>query len=545
MPALEAETMGSLLGSDNSRLLKLYHLGVILSVAYVFYLVGLVVYRLWFHPLAKFPGPAWLAVSDIPYLYLANYRGIFAARVLDLHRRYGKVVRVGTNRLVVDGSVGWNDIFSHRPGGDATEFPKAPGSFAAPDGTTLLTAPNRENHRRQRRILAHAFSEAALAEQEALIMHYVDLCMRRLSEVSRGGQPIDLMVWLNYITFDIIGDLSFGESFGSLEQSNYHFWVRNIIKSIKGASQRRFFRGIGLTALSRFTPGNPVQGMLDNLKYAQGKAAARMALGETPLAPAWDGEVDAQGRPAMKPRRDFMSYMMRKSGDGQGMTNQEKLNNANTLILAGSETTATNLSTLFFELSVPRNRAIKEAVVAEIRSKFRREADVNFKSVQRDELPFLHACIEESLRIHPPVVETPARVSPGATIDGHFVPKGALVTIYQNSTYRNPDNFIEPNKFLPQRFLPPSHPMYDARLANGSNMAAFKPFSYGPRDCLGKNLAYAEMHLIACRLFLRFDMELAEETSEDWLDSQICYVVWQKDPLMVKLTERKDVELKS
>ncbi|TLS22254.1 uncharacterized protein PpBr36_10073 [Pyricularia pennisetigena] len=537
--------MDSFVAVVNSRLLKLYYLGVILAVAYVLYLVGIVIYRLWFHPLAKFPGPVWLAISDFPYLYMANYRGVFAHRALDLHRRYGRTVRIAPNRLMIDGSVGWNDIFAHRPGGDATEFRKSPGTFSSPDGTSLINATTREDHRRQRRALAHAFSEAAMAEQEGLIMHYVDLFICRLSEASQGGsRPVDMMSWLNFLTFDIIGDLSFGESFGSLERGGYHFWVSNIFLAAKGLSRRRFFRQAGLSRLASLDPEQTVSRLEENNKYSHDKASARIELGEEPLAPSWDSPLDAQGRPVMKPRRDFMSYMMRKTGSGDGLSRQEMLYNAATLILAGSETTGTNLSTLFFELCLPRNRAVRDAVVAEVRTKFKREADVNFKAVQASQLPLLHACIEESLRIHPPFAEQPPRVSPGAVVDGQFVPKGTIVTIYQNATYHNPDNFVDPDSFRPQRFLPPTHPMHDARLAAGSNMAAFKPFSYGPRDCLGKNLAYAEMNLVASRLLLRFDVELAEGTSEDWLDSQLSFVIWEKGDLMLKLTERRDLELK-
>lgn len=82
--------------------------------------------------------------------------------------------------------------------------------------------------------------------------------------------------------------------------------------------------------------------------------------------------------------------------------------------------------------------------------------------------------------------------------------------------------------------------MHDKRLAEGSNMAIFKPFSFGPRDCLGKNLAYAELRLIAARFLFRFDFEFAKGTGEDWLDSQSFHGLWNQEPLMMRLIERKD-----
>lgn len=118
-----------------------------------------------------------------------------------------------------------------------------------------------------------------------------------------------------------------------------------------------------------------------------------------------------------------------------------------------------------------------------------------------------------------------------------------FVQVFQNATYHDPENFHLPDSYRPQRFLPQDHPMYDARFAN-DNMACFHPFSAGPRDCIGKNLAYAEMRLIAARILLRFDVELAPGASEDWLEQQRVFVVWKKDPLMLNLTERTGLELK-
>jgi len=69
-----------------------------------------------------------------------------------------------------------------------------------------------------RRMLAHAFSTKALMEQEDIIQGYVDLLIKRVgqryAEKERGpdGEYCNLVKWYNYTTFDIIGDLAFGES---------------------------------------------------------------------------------------------------------------------------------------------------------------------------------------------------------------------------------------------------------------------------------------------------------------------------------------------
>lgn len=68
------------------------------------------------------------------------------------------------------------------------------------------------------------------------------------------------------------------------------------------------------------------------------------------------------------------------------------------------------------------------------------------------------------------------------------------------------------------------------------------PFSFGTRDCLGKNLAYSELRVAIARFLFRFDYELAPG-QEDWMDKSRVIIVWEKGPLKVKLTERKLVPI--
>ena len=91
------------------------------------------------------------------------------------------------------------------------------------------------DHRRMRRILAHAFSETAIAEQEPLVMSYVALLIGQLGNqaTQEPGQRIELTKWYNFITFDIIGDLCMGEPFNTLQEGRYHPWIFEIFRGLK------------------------------------------------------------------------------------------------------------------------------------------------------------------------------------------------------------------------------------------------------------------------------------------------------------------------
>lgn len=105
--------------------------------------------------------------------------------------------------------------------------------------------------------------------------------------------------------------------------------------------------------------------------------------------------------------------------------------------------------------------------------------------------------------------------------------------MYQWSTYRNPKNFADPERFVPERWLPSSHPLYNPKYES-DNKAVFKPFAAGPRDCIGKNLAYAEMRLVVARLLWNFDME-AVPGQDDWISNQRVFIVAEKGDYQVKL----------
>lgn len=97
-------------------------------------------------------------------------------------------------------------------------------------GSLGLFSADGEDHFRQRRQLASAFSEKALREQEPLITYYVDGAMKRLRENAEAGQLVDLSSWFNFVTFDIIGDLMFGHDvFECVEKSRYHPLISQIL----------------------------------------------------------------------------------------------------------------------------------------------------------------------------------------------------------------------------------------------------------------------------------------------------------------------------
>lgn len=218
------------------------------------------------------------------------------------------------------------------------------------------------------------------------------------------GKVVNLVQWYNFTTFDIIGDLMFGEPFGCLEAGGYHPWVATIFDGFKLAVFNQAIKRLPIAGplLRRLIPQNLLKNQIDHLRLSFEKAQKRLESKRTD-------------------REDFMSYILRFN-DEKGMSPDEIGENANILILAGSETTATLLSGTSFWLL--KNPEIYQTLVKEIRSTFSKEEDINSISVTN--LKYLLAVLNEGLRIYPPSPGGLGRISPsgGSIIDGYWVPEG-------------------------------------------------------------------------------------------------------------------------
>ncbi|KAK1991551.1 cytochrome P450 [Colletotrichum falcatum] len=475
-------------------------------------------YNVALHPLRRYPGPKLWAATRVPYA-LMIIRGDPHKTILALHRRYGAdVVRISPNELSFQHPDAWKDIMGFRSvgggGGRRTEENEKDPHSTDERQIEIISA-RRRDHGRYRRVLSHGFSARSMQDQQPIIRSYVDLLVRRLRGLSSGGGgPVDMVAWYNYATFDIIGDLAFGEPFGCLDRSDYHPWVSGIFQNMKMLSLVNLARSFRLLAplLRTLVPRDLVEKGRAHDAFVRERVDRRMALGT--------------------PRPDFAESMLRKGSEP--LRKEEIYENSNVLIVAGSETTATALAGATYLLAT--NPGALARLAAEVRGSFASEDDIDLASTAG--LGYLHAVLEESLRIYPPVpTALPRRTPPeGSEVLGQWIPGNTTIGIAHWALYHNEKFFSRPFEFRPERWLADGG---GGGAFAGDRREAFKPFQTGPRSCLGTNLAYAEMRLILARVVWAFDLRLDEASSRGWLDGQRCYILWSKPPLMVHLTPRQ------
>ncbi|KAI2466962.1 cytochrome P450 [Annulohypoxylon bovei var. microspora] len=492
-------------------ILRLAGIAIVLSIAYQLLVA---IYNLYFHPLKHIPGPPlWIAFPVVRTVGMV--RGSAEFQVRDAHDKYGEVVRVAPNQVSFTNPQAWKDIYGH---GHA-EFPKYYPPGINMDPKKIISA-NAQDHFRYRRAMLPAFSDKALGQQEPLIRVYVDLLIKRLREVAEKGDSADMVRWYNFTTFDLIADLAFGTPLQGLAEGKSNAWIDNISKLMI------YMPILVLMSVS------PILGLL--FKFGAGSQVRNSQANHHAHVAKMVNDRIYHRKQA--DRGDFMDYIMRSRGQEHQLTDAELTTNSDLLMVAGSETTATLLSgATYWMLKSPH--ALKKAT-EEVRKAFQTEDAITFKEVSA-KLPYMMACLDEALRLFPPVPLRLARSVPGdlpVRIGGFQIPVKTVVGVHHLAAYHSERNFHKAREFFPERWLPesitdPTSPFYSDR------RDAHRPFSFGPRDCIGRNLAYHEMRLIMARVLWNFDLTLDEKCS-NWHEQKI-FGLWEKPPLQVFLEERK------
>ncbi|KAF2124333.1 cytochrome P450 [Dothidotthia symphoricarpi CBS 119687] len=511
--------MGILKGLNNVDLSRYsnWHLAGLtiigLSLLFTIHCIVSAVYHIFLSPLRNVPGPKlWIAFPSLQHIVFL--RGDLDKALLQLHNKYGHVVRIGPREVSFNNAQAWQEIYGH-----GQNFAKA-NFFEEPEGLPdHLISANQADHSRYRKAMSNAFSEKSLRLQEPLIKVHVDLFLKRLRDLSALGEKVDMVKWLHLVTFDLIGDLAFGEPFGCLEKSDEGSFVRDMFYFIKAGAYLKVIQDYALLKrlLWFLTPKHLVEARAAQLHLAHTVSMKRM------------NNSEQQGR------GDFMDSMVERRNKPGGLTDLEIMVNSNILISAGAETSATTISASIFYLL--KNPTVLAKVQQEVRSAFQNAEEINFiTSTAR--LPYMIASITEAMRMFPPLPGTLPRLTPDnkmTTLSGYDIPPNVIVGVNQWSANRDERNFHRANEFIPERWLKeinkdPTSPFYH------DQRDVAQPFSVGPRNCIGRNLAYTETRTILALLLFEFDIELCTE-SQNWQD-QKTWFWWDKHKMWLRICSR-------
>ncbi|XP_050234265.1 premnaspirodiene oxygenase-like [Mercurialis annua] len=178
------------------------------------------------------------------------------------------------------------------------------------------------------------------------------------------------------------------------------------------------------------------------------------------------------------------------------------------LFIAGVDTSALTLGWVMSEL-IKNPRAMQKAQ-AEVRQLFGDKGIVDETGFEK--LKYFKLIIKETLRLHPPAPLVPPReASEQCQIDGYDIPAMTRVLVNVWAIGRDPNYWIEPETFLPERFE-------DGRIDFKGNNFEYLPFGGGRRICPGISFAMATVELALAHLLFHFDWELPNGMKKEELD---------------------------
>ncbi|MBX3423232.1 MAG: cytochrome P450 [Pirellulaceae bacterium] len=176
--------------------------------------------------------------------------------------------------------------------------------------------------------------------------------------------------------------------------------------------------------------------------------------------------------------------------DGQPMSQQHIRDELMTFIFAGHETTALSLTWAMYHVHH------HPEVLNQLQQELRQTGE---EPTQLVTAPYLKACIQETLRVHPIITETLRKLRQPMELGQFCVPAGYAVAPATVLAHYNPDVFEQPDQFRPQRFIDRSYSPF-----------TYMPFGGGHRRCVGAAFASYEMAMVLGSLLKHFRFELVE-----------------------------------
>uniref|UniRef100_A0AAQ5YKQ8 unspecific monooxygenase n=1 Tax=Amphiprion ocellaris TaxID=80972 RepID=A0AAQ5YKQ8_AMPOC len=363
-----------------------------------------------------------------------------------------------------------------------------------------VTVAEDDQWRRIRSILSPSFTSGRLKEMLDIMKQHSANMMSSLKKKADKDEPIALKDVFGSFSMDIVTSTAFSVDIDSLNNPSDPF-VTNIKKMLK------------------FDLFNP-------LLIIIGKAFIYLKIQHFLLHRVFRNIIKLSLTQCFQNRVDFLQLMIdSQKNSGPSLTDHEILSQSMIFLFAGYETTSSTLTFLAYNLAT--NPGVMKKLQQEIDTTFPNQAPIQYQPLMQME--YLEGVINESLRLYPiaPRVE---RVAKGTVeINGIVIPKGMVVMVPTWPLHRDPDVWLEPEKFKPERFCKENKDSIDPY--------TYMPFGLGPRNCIGMRFALVMIRLALVEILRKYNFAVCKET-EIPLEMDIQGLVAPKRPIKLKLTPR-------
>ncbi|KAK5100699.1 hypothetical protein LTR70_001401 [Exophiala xenobiotica] len=476
----------------------------------VLYNIGLTIYRLYFHPLAKsakrwwteymltvirFPGPKLAAITGWDEFYRdAVQGGRMIWYIQDLHNEYGPIVRTAPDELHIRDSSFYDELYTSGNKGRDKWDRMAP--LSGPPEAAVSTI-GHAHHRLRRSALNPFFSKQNIRSNEPQIKQRLSHLFQRLRECMDNDQVVRIDCAYMALTMDIVSVFAFGINYEHLSHPDFNIaWKNAMTGTLKVGPAIKQFPWLALVfpillaipeqLIHRINPD--ISKLMSWMKDLRNEIDRTVALNET--GERVDGTIFQAVLDSDLPANE--KTVQRLEGEGS------------VVVAAGSETTARCLSVLTFYLM--QERSILQKLRDEL-SCIQPETDGFFALSQLEMLPYLNACIKEGMRLTGVVARLPRISHEPIVYKQWIIPSETPVSMANYDIHHDPSIFPDPLEFRPERWIEATQ--------NGVKLDKhLVAFGRGTRSCIGLNLAWTELYLTLAHVVTKFDFEVFDTSIE-------------------------------
>ncbi|KAG0357541.1 cytochrome P450 [Gamsiella multidivaricata] len=480
----------------------------------------------YFHPLSHIPS------SILSSTYFFTALGVYSGRshyfLPSTHKRHGKIVRLAPDIVSVADKDAIREILV------TADYPKSEihEGLELYNQHNLFSSRNKDFHKNRRRLVAPAFGLQYLRSLEPIMHDCIQVLIKKIDEiledprtVQKGAKVlppghINICSFMNRLSLDIIGETAFGESFQMVKEDN-HPIPKQMARSLKRSMQQTFNPWMRWLLPLDYSF---IQFSVDRVKVRRdaGEAGRRADL----LQFLIDAQANERANGDGETGDDYADMISGK------LTDQAVQTEALVFLIAGSETSSTAMTnTLMYLVNNPKTLHRLREEIDQVTTSNPPEALPTYDQVRN--LPYLAACINESMRLRP-VAATglPREVTEDKVMGGYLIPKGTIVLAQIPQLHWSEEYFPRPKEYIPERWLAegesPFPPVQDF---------TFYPFSAGTRNCVGKNFAMMEMKMILATVVKRYEIEAVPRQRTDYV--QFITTALATESYVIKMKRRQ------
>ncbi|KAJ7220791.1 cytochrome P450 oxidoreductase [Mycena pura] len=466
--------------------------------------ISYALYNLFFHPLSGIPGPIGARTGLLSWKSARAVKLDMGWKVLELHEKYGKVVRIARNEASICDPDAISQIYRYIMSSEAKKLTAY--NAGGVDGPTSISTVDNKRHAEMRRAESPAYATKLFAAFEERVdascrelMGLLDRCI----DAGKGSATVDMGEILQLFAIDVVGELSLSKSFGLCDEGrDTHKILPMLVKFLE------------IACIGAFSP--PLVAVLTcfndlicsrNAAYLgtiRGRIDSRFSE-HRKLNSTYTGHRDMLEAILAAQNPDGSEYSLNQARAAVGL-----------ILGAGSGkifpfmTAQTMRAMLRFIVGHPRVHA---KVLQEFDSALKcSDLSIPLSYAEACKLSYFQACLKETLRLHPPIPWTLSRIvdADGARIAGHFFPAGTEVSMSPFVLHRRAEAYgADADTFCPERWLEAEADPARRREMEHNNLA----FGSGPRVCAGRSIGMMEVSKVMPLLFSKYKMRFTPRSA--------------------------------